>query len=74
LFQFLNQEHLMDIVAGQAIWGRDDDPIEGRTPDLVPQPVKPRATQTRSTVAIISKNVVVLPRPCMRLAMSPQEV
>jgi hypothetical protein len=27
-FQFLDQEHLMDILAGQAVWGRDQDPIK----------------------------------------------
>ena len=64
----------MDIVAGQAIRGRDDHPIKGSTPDLIPQPVQSWATQTRSTVAIISKNVFVLPLPSVRLAMSPQEV
>jgi len=70
-FQFLNQEHLMDKVAGQAIRGRDDHPIKGRTPNLIAQSVQPWATQTRSTVAIISKNVFVLPLPSMRLAMDP---
>ena len=74
LFQFLDQEHLMDIVASQAIWGCDDHPIKGGTSDLIPQSVQSWATQTRSTVAIISKNVFVLPLPAMCLALSPQEV
>jgi len=73
-FQFLNQEHLMDKVAGQAIRGRDDHPIKGGTSDLIPQSVQSWATQTRGTFAIISKNVFVLPLPAMCLAMSPHKV
>jgi hypothetical protein len=64
----------MDIVASQAIWGCDDHPIKGGTSDLISQSVQSWATQTRSTVAIISKNVFVLPLPAMCLAMSPQKV
>ncbi len=74
LFQFLDQEHLMDIGASQAIWGCDDHPIKGGTSDLIPQSVQSWATQTRGTFAIISKNVFVLPLPAMCLAMSPQKV
>jgi len=74
LFQFLDQEHLVDIGASQAIWGCDDYPIKGGTSDLIPQSVQSWATQTRGTLAIIAKNVFILPLPSVRLAMSPQEV
>ena len=29
-FQFLDQEHLIDILAGQSVWGRDQNPIKVR--------------------------------------------
>jgi len=34
-FEFLNQEHLMDRVASQAIGGGDDHPIKGGTANLI---------------------------------------
>jgi len=29
-FQFLDQEHLIDILAGQSVWSRDQNPIKVR--------------------------------------------
>jgi hypothetical protein len=41
----------------------------GSGADLVSQAIQARATQARSTVAIITKNVFLLPLPAMGLAL-----
>jgi hypothetical protein len=54
LREFLNHEHLMDIVAGQAIWRRDEGTLEDRQGRLVPKPVQARAVELGPTLAIIT--------------------
>jgi hypothetical protein len=74
LFKFLHQEHLMDVVASQAIRGSDHYSIEGAAANLVTQAIQSRAAQTRSTVAIVTKNVVLAPGPSLRLTVFRQEL
>ena len=42
-FEFLHQQHLMHIVASQAIRGSDDHPIESRATNLIAQPIQSRS-------------------------------
>jgi hypothetical protein len=60
---------VMDIVASQAIRSRDHDAIKGRATDLITQTVKSGTPQRGSTVAIVSKHLLVLPFPSLLLTM-----
>jgi hypothetical protein len=59
----------MHIFARETIWGSYDHPIEIGTADLLSEPIEAWATQTRSTVAIIAKDMLFLPRPSLRLTV-----
>src|SRR5438128_1980884 len=64
----------MDRVASQTIRSRDHHLIKSRTPDLIPQAVKSWTPQRGSTVAIISKDMLVFPLPPMGLTMISQHL
>jgi hypothetical protein len=74
MLQFLNEQHLVDIVACEPIWCRDDDPIKGASPDLVAQAIESGTTQAGSTVAVIAKNVLITPLPSLSLILLAQTV
>ena len=54
LTEFINQEQLMNIIAGQAIRSRDKHPLKGRQGGPVPHPIQPRALELRPTLAVIA--------------------
>jgi hypothetical protein len=69
--QFFNEQDLMHIFARETIWGSYDHPIEIGTADLLSEPIEAWATQARSTVSIIAKDMLLLPRPSLRLTVIP---
>jgi hypothetical protein len=69
-FELLNEQQLVDILACQAIGSCDDHQIKVGQSDLITQTVKARSLQTCSAVAIITKHMLILPFPSVRLTMS----
>ena len=59
LLQFLDQQDLVDVVAGQAIRVGDVQPVEGRQRGPVAEPVESRAAQAGAAVAVVAEDVVV---------------
>jgi hypothetical protein len=73
-FKLLNEQHLMNLVAHESIRGSDDHPIKYRAPHLFSKPVKSWTARLCSTVAIITKDVLLLPHPSLCLVVFPQTV
>src|SRR5437867_1347531 len=63
LREFVEEEDLVHVVAGQPIWGREEDTLEGGKGRLVPQPVQTRAVELGSTVAVITVNMLLRQLP-----------
>src|SRR3989442_1433825 len=72
--ELFNEEHLMYLLASQPRRLRDQHAIKGSRADLVSQAIQTGATSTGSTVAVIPKDMLLLPRPSMALTMLSQEV
>jgi hypothetical protein len=68
-FQFLNQEHLMNILPGESIWGCHQHAIKVRLRDVIMEMVESWSLETGSAVAIITKHQVVSPFPSVQLKM-----
>src|SRR5437588_11221225 len=64
----------MNVVASEPIRGCDDHTIKGRTPHLFPKSVKSWTAQLCSTIAIIAKDVLLLPHPSLCLMVFLQTV
>src|SRR5436309_2465216 len=62
----------MDILACEPIGSSDEDQIKGGTCHLVTEPIQSGTLQTGSSVAIITKDMLVLPRPSLLLTMRLQ--
>ena len=56
---FVEQQHLVDVVARQTIWRGNQQPIELMPTDGIPQAIQAGPTQMRSTVAVVPKDMVV---------------
>src|SRR5258708_25846487 len=67
--QFLNEQHLMHILACQPIRGGDDHLVKAAIGGLITQALQTWTTQRRSAVAFIAKDLRVLPGPLLGLAM-----
>ena len=63
LREFLNHEHLMDIVAGQAIGRREEDALKDCQGRLVPKPIQARAVELGPTIAIITVDMGFIQMP-----------
>jgi hypothetical protein len=59
-FQFLQQHHLMHIIASQPIGGRHKDALTGRRFDRIPEMIQAWTIQAGPTVAIIANNLLGL--------------
>ena len=59
LREFVEQEHLVDVVARQTIWRGNQQPIERMPADGIPQAIQAGPTQMRSAVAVVPKDLVV---------------
>jgi hypothetical protein len=57
--EFVEQEHLVDVVARQTIWRGDQQPIELMPADGIPQAIQAGPTQMRSAVAVVPIDMVV---------------
>ena len=64
-FELLNEHQLVDILAGQPIGSSDDHQVKVGQGNLIAQAVKTRSLQTRSTVSVITKHMLILPFPSM---------
>ena len=71
-FQFLDQQHLMDIFARQSIGRGDQDGIEGRLGCSIAEAIEPRAIQTGATKAVISLDMLVREGPALLLSQAGQ--
>src|SRR3954452_11354640 len=71
--EFLQQQHLMRVAAGEAIRGMNIDDINCREGDEVTQALQGRSDQTGPAVAVVDEQHVladlttVLQRPCLQL-------
>ena len=59
LGEFIDQEHLMDIVASQAIRGCDQDAFNDCHGDAISQPVEPRSLESGAAVSVVAVDVLV---------------
>src|SRR5262245_39818729 len=58
LFELFQQDHLMDIVAGQPIWTGNDDPVQRGLFEPIPQAIQSRPIEGGATIAIITENIL----------------
>jgi hypothetical protein len=63
LFQFFQQQHLMNVVPSQAVWGCYDNTVNFSAGDPIPQPVQTRSIEGCPTETIIPKNVLLWQLP-----------
>ena len=63
LGEVIDQEHLMDIVASQAIRGGDQDAFHDCHGDALSQPVEPRSLESGSAVSVGAGDVLVCDMP-----------
>src|SRR6266496_444843 len=74
-FQFVDQQHLMDIVARQAIGCSDQEQLEGGKRSAITQAIQTRPVEFGPTISIITVNVLVGQMPVRLLGhMCPQAV
>ena len=63
LGEFIDEEHLMHIVAGQPIGGRDQDPFKDGQGGPIPQPIQARPIQLGPTITIVAVDVFLSQMP-----------
>jgi hypothetical protein len=68
-FQFLDEQHLMHILACQPIRGGDDQLVKAAIGCLIAQVLQAWTAQRCGTFAFIAKDLHVLPGPAVGLAM-----
>ena len=61
--QLLDQQHLMDIVAGQPVRRGHHDDVQIGQPRMISQPVQPRPSQAGAAIAVITVDVLVIQLP-----------
>jgi|SRR5215475_2334517 len=59
LGEFVDQEHLMHIIAGQAIWGGDQDAVKGRHGGPIPETIETGTVECGPAIAIIPIDVLI---------------
>ena len=59
LREFVHEEHLTHIVAGQPIGGREQDPLKGGQGGPIPQPIQAGTVELAPTIAVIAVDVVL---------------
>lgn len=64
----------MNVVAREPIRGGYDNPSKHRVSHLFPKPLKSWTTELRSALAIIAKDVFLLPWPSLGFMIVPQTV
>jgi hypothetical protein len=75
--QFFQQEHLVDVVACQAVRGGDQHQLKRPRGHRIAQPIQARATQGGAAVAVVTKDLVVtelpafLHRMCSHMGAQP---
>src|SRR3954454_10427247 len=74
LLQFLNEQHLMDIVARQPIRRGDEDAVQTRARCCIAQAVQAWTPEARTTMAVVTKDMLRRQNPALRLGMSTQTV
>ena len=72
LAQFLDEDHLMNIVAGKSIWRREQQAIQLAIAGFVAQPVQPGASQRGPTVAIVTEDAILSQYPTLALHVAAQ--
>ena len=70
LGEFVNEEHLMHIVAGPPIGGREQDPCKGGQGGAIPQPIQAGPIQLGPTITIVAVDMFLSQMP--HRAGSPQ--
>jgi hypothetical protein len=70
----LEQQHLVDVVAGQPIGGGDRHPVEGAQRGAIPQPLQAGAPEAGAAEAVIAEDVLVRHRPALREGVRPQAI
>jgi hypothetical protein len=63
LGEFLDEEDLMDIVAGQPIGGREQDPCKGSQGDATPPPIQAWPIQLGPTIPIVAVDMCLSQMP-----------
>jgi hypothetical protein len=63
LGEFLDEEHLMDIIAGQPVGGREQNPCKGGQGGAIPQPIQAWPIQRGPPIAIVAVDVCLSQRP-----------
>jgi hypothetical protein len=70
--QFLEQQHLMDILSRQPVRRGDQHPVEGTERRAVTQPLQAGPLEAGTAVAIIAEDVLGRHRPALRLGVRLQ--
>jgi hypothetical protein len=58
LLELFQQDHLMDIVPGEAIWTGHDDSVQGGLFEPIPQAIQPRPIEGGATIALITEHIL----------------
>jgi hypothetical protein len=74
LLQLLNQQHLMDIVARQPIRRGDEDAVQTHARCSIAQAVQAWTPEARTTMAVVTEDMLRRQNPALRLGMSTQTV
>ncbi len=61
--QLIDQQHLVDIVAGQPVRRGDQDQVQLGQRRMVSQPIQARAAQAGAAIAVIAVDMLLLQRP-----------
>jgi hypothetical protein len=61
--ELVQQQHLVDVVAGQPVGCDDHDQVELGQRRVIPQPVQARSAQAGAAVAVIAVDVLLVQRP-----------
>ena len=59
LGEFIDQEHLMDIVAGQAIGSRHHNAFHGRQGGSIAEAIKPRTLEGGTAITVIAVDMLI---------------
>jgi hypothetical protein len=63
LREFFQEQHLMHIIAGEAVWRRDEYPFECGEGRVIAEPIQPGAVQLGPAIAVIAGNMCVRHMP-----------
>src|SRR5215218_6972528 len=74
LLQLLNEQDLMHVVAREPIRRGDQDPVQMRARCSIAQAVQARTPEVRTTVAVVTEDMLRRQNPALRCGMSTQTV